>query len=172
VQPSPSMLAALSARLFRLSRCSDTLLARSMTIYKLGDHQPDIHQEAWVAPSADLMGKVKLEKGSSVWFNTTIRGDNELITVGENSNIQDGCVLHSDMGVPLTVGKNVTVGHMVMLHGCEIGEGSLIGIGSIILNGTIIGKNCLIGANTLIPEGKQIPDNSMASPHASKCVHM
>jgi len=155
-----------------LARCSGgrLCLARSMTLYKLGDEEPQVDKDAWVAPSACVMGKVKLEKGSSVWFNTTIRGDNELITVGENSNIQDGCVLHSDAGVPLTVGKNCTVGHMVMLHGCDIGDNTLVGIGSIILNNTTIGRNCLIGANTLIPENKTIPDNSMVMGSPGKVV--
>ena len=98
----------------------------------------------WVAPSAVVIGKVRLEKNASVWWNAVLRGDNELITVGENSNVQDGCVLHTDPGFPLTIGRNVTIGHLVMLHGCTIGDGSLIGIGSVILNGTTIGRNCLI----------------------------
>jgi carbonic anhydrase/acetyltransferase-like protein (isoleucine patch superfamily) len=115
----------------------------------------------WVAPSAAVVGKVKLERNASVWWGAVLRGDNELITIGENSNVQDGCVLHTDPGFPLTIGPNVTIGHLVMLHGCSIGEGSLIGIGSVILNGTRIGRNCLIGAKTLIGEGKDIPDNSV-----------
>eukprot|EP00292_Cryptomonas_paramecium_P020245 CAMPEP_0113674420 /NCGR_PEP_ID=MMETSP0038_2-20120614/7403_1 /TAXON_ID=2898 /ORGANISM="Cryptomonas paramecium" /LENGTH=174 /DNA_ID=CAMNT_0000590987 /DNA_START=51 /DNA_END=575 /DNA_ORIENTATION=+ /assembly_acc=CAM_ASM_000170 len=141
-----------------------------MAIYSLGDKKPAIDKDAWVAPTADVIGAVKLEKGASVWFSATLRGDNELITVGENSNIQDGSVLHTDIGVPLTIGKNVTVGHMVMLHGCEIGDGSLIGIGSTILNNTKIGKNCIIGAHTLIPENKVIPDNSMVMGSPGKVV--
>ena len=111
----------------------------------------------WVAPNAILLGKVKLEHEASVWFGAVLRGDNELITVGERSNVQDGSVLHTDPGFPLTIGADCTIGHMVMLHGCTIGRGSLIGIGSIILNGAKIGEECLIGANTLIPEGKDIP---------------
>mmetsp|Transcript_37445 Transcript_37445/g.73217 ORF Transcript_37445/g.73217 Transcript_37445/m.73217 type:complete len:203 (-) Transcript_37445:418-1026(-) len=158
--------ASLVKRAFPTGR---SIFARNM-LYRLGSEEPQVDKDAWVAPNASVMGKVKLEKGSSVWFNTTIRGDNELITVGENSNVQDGCVLHSDMGVPLTIGKNVTVGHMVMLHGCEIGDNTLIGIGSIILNNTTIGKNCLIGANTLIPENKTIPDNSMVMGSPGKVV--
>ena len=102
-----------------------------------------------------------LEHNSSVWFNSVIRGDNDMITIGENSQVQDGSVLHTDMGYPLTLGKNVSVGHMSMLHGCTVGDGCLIGIKSVLLNGLVIGKNCLIGANTLIGEGKIIPDGSM-----------
>ena len=134
-----------------------------MPIYALGGVSPILPPEGeyWIAPNAQVMGNVKLERHASVWFNAVLRGDNELITVGENANVQDGSVLHTDMGSPLTIGANVTIGHMVMLHGCTIGEGSLVGIGSIILNNTRIGKNCLIGANTLIAEGKDIPDNSM-----------
>lgn len=115
----------------------------------------------WIAPSAVVIGKVRLERNASVWWNAVLRGDNEPITIGENSNIQDGCVLHTDPGFPLNVGRNVTVGHLVMLHGCTIGDGSLIGIGSVILNGVKIGRNCLIGAKAMIPEGREIPDNSM-----------
>ncbi|HMM14296.1 MAG TPA: gamma carbonic anhydrase family protein [Parvibaculum sp.] len=134
-----------------------------MAIYALGGVRPQLPAEGdyWVAPNAQVMGNVRLERNASVWFGAVLRGDNELITVGENSNVQDGSVLHTDPGSPLTIGANVTIGHMVMLHGCTIGDGSLVGIGSIILNNTRIGKNCLIGANTLIAEGKEIPDNSM-----------
>ncbi|MGB5948463.1 MAG: gamma carbonic anhydrase family protein [Parvibaculum sp.] len=134
-----------------------------MAIYALGGVRPQLPAEGdyWVAPNAQVMGNVRLERNASVWFGAVLRGDNELITVGENSNVQDGSVLHTDPGSALTIGANVTIGHMVMLHGCTIGDGSLIGIGSIILNNTRIGKNCLIGANTLIAEGKEIPDNSM-----------
>jgi carbonic anhydrase/acetyltransferase-like protein (isoleucine patch superfamily) len=124
----------------------------------------------WIAPTAVLIGRVKLEKNASVWWNAVVRGDNELITIGENSNVQDGCVLHTDPGFPLTIGKNVVVGHLVMLHGCTIDDGSLIGIGSVILNGARIGKNCLIGAKALIGEGKQIPDNSVVLGAPGKVV--
>ena len=127
-------------------------------------------EDYWIAPSAVVIGKVKLEKNASVWWNAVLRGDNELITVGENSNVQDGCVLHTDPGFPLTIGKNVTIGHLVMLHGCTIGEGSLVGIGSVILNGAKIGRNCLIGAKTLIGEGKDIPDNSVVLGAPGKVV--
>ena len=127
-------------------------------------------EDHWIAPTATLIGKVRLERNASVWWGAVLRGDNELITVGENANVQDGCVLHTDPGFPLTIGRNVTVGHLVMLHGCEIGEGSLIGIGSVILNGAKIGRNCLIGAKALITEGKVIPDNSMVLGAPAKVV--
>jgi len=134
-----------------------------MTVYSLGDTAPTLPPEGeyWIAPSASVMGNVALKQNASIWWGAVLRGDNDPITIGENSNIQDGSVLHTDAGIPLTIGANVTVGHMVMLHGCTIGDGSLIGIGSIILNGAKIGKNCLIGAGALITEGKEIPDNSM-----------
>ena len=124
----------------------------------------------WIAPTAVLIGNVKLERNASVWWNAVLRGDNEPITIGENANIQDGCVLHTDPGFPLTVGKDVTVGHLVMLHGCTIGDGSLVGIGSVILNGARIGRNCLIGAKAFIGEGKQIPDNSVVLGAPGKIV--
>ena len=130
-------------------------------IYDFEKNIPEVHPDAWVAPNATLIGKVKLEKNSSIWFNAVLRGDIELISIGENSNIQDGSVLHTDPGYKLKVGKGVTVGHMVMLHGCQISDDTLIGIGSIILNNAKIGKNCIIGANSLITENKIIPDNSL-----------
>jgi carbonic anhydrase/acetyltransferase-like protein (isoleucine patch superfamily) len=143
-----------------------------MTVYALGDAKPDLPGEGnfWIAPSATVLGRVRLLKDASVWFGATVRGDNEWITIGEGSNVQDGSVLHTDPGAPLTLGKGVTIGHLVMLHGCEIGDGSLVGIGSIILNRTKIGKNCLIGANTLITEGKEIPDNSVVMGAPGKVV--
>ena len=109
-----------------------------MPIYQLGDHVPEIAEDAWVAESATIIGKIKLESRANVWFGTTLRGDNELIHIGENSNVQENCVLHTDMGYPLTLAKDVTVGHQAMLHGCTIGEGSLIGIQAVVLNGAII----------------------------------
>ncbi len=124
----------------------------------------------WVAPNATVLGRVRLEVDSSIWFGTVVRGDNELITVGARSNVQDGCVLHTDPGFPLTIGSDCTIGHKVMLHGCTIGRGSLIGIGSIILNGTKIGEECVIGANTLIAEGKDIPPRSMVMGSPGKVV--
>lgn len=143
-----------------------------MPVYAIGDGKPILPAEGeyWIAPNAEVMGNVKLEKNASVWFGAVLRGDNELITIGENSNVQDGSVLHTDPGSPLTIGRNVTIGHMVMLHGCTIGEGSLVGIGSIILNNAKIGKGCLIGANTLIAEGKEIPDYSMVLGSPGKIV--
>jgi carbonic anhydrase/acetyltransferase-like protein (isoleucine patch superfamily) len=134
-----------------------------MPFYKLGDDYPETPEEGsfWVAPSADLIGKVRLLRHASVWFGAVLRGDNEWIEVGEGSNIQDGCVLHTDMGAPLVVGRDCTIGHRAILHGCRIGNNSLIGMGATILNHAVIGENCLIGANALIAEGKVIPDNSL-----------
>ncbi len=134
-----------------------------MTVYVLNGVAPELPEEGayWIAASADVIGRVQLERNASIWFNAVLRGDNELILVGEGSNIQDGCVLHTDMGSPLTIGKNCTIGHKAMLHSCTIGENSLVGIGATILNNAVIGKNCLIGAHTLIPERKVIPDNSL-----------
>lgn len=130
--------------------------------YALGDDRVQTHPDGnFIAPNAAVIGRVIMEKGASVWFNATIRGDNEPIVLGERCNIQDGSVLHTDPGFPMTLGADVTVGHMVMLHGCTIGAGSLIGVGSVILNGAVIGENCLIGAGSLIPEGKEIPPNSL-----------
>lgn len=136
-------------------------------LYRLEDHSVELRGgDHFVAHNATLIGRVVLENQSSVWFNAVLRGDNEPIVIGEESNVQDGSVLHTDPGFPLTIGRGVTVGHMVMLHGCSVGDNSLIGIKSVILNGAKIGRNCLIGANTLITENKVIPDNSvvMGSP--------
>ena len=130
-------------------------------LYKLGKDQPILEGDYYVADNATVLGKVKLCKDSSVWFGAILRGDTELITVGERSNVQDSSVLHTDLGFPLVIGKDVTIGHKVMLHGCTIGDGSLIGINSVVLNGAKIGKGCLIGANTLITEGTEIPDGSL-----------
>ena len=130
--------------------------------YRLADQRVDCDPaQTWIAPSADVMGQVRLEPGASVWWGAVLRGDNEPITVGLNSNVQDGSVLHTDPGYPLNIGDNVTVGHLCMLHGCAVGDGSLIGIGSVILNGARIGRNCLVGAGSLITEGKEFPDGSM-----------
>jgi carbonic anhydrase/acetyltransferase-like protein (isoleucine patch superfamily) len=115
----------------------------------------------FVAPTADLIGRVALRDDANVWFGCVLRGDNEWITIGERTNIQDNCVLHTDMGFPLTIEADCTIGHNVILHGCSIGEGSLIGMGATILNGVKIGRNCLVGANALITEGKDFPDNSL-----------
>ena len=134
-----------------------------MPIYALDDATPELPAEGdyWVAPNAVLIGKVRLLKGASAWWGCVLRGDNDWITIGENSNIQDNSVVHTDPGQPVTVGANVTVGHKVILHSTAIGDNSLIGMGSTLLNRSKIGKNCLIGAGTLIAEGKEIPDNSL-----------
>ena len=139
-------------------------------IYQLGDHRVETEGEYWVADSATVIGRVLLKNNASVWFNAVLRGDNDLITIGEGSNVQDGSILHTDPGYPLTIGAQVTIGHKVMLHGCEIGDGSLIGINAVVLNGAKIGKNCLIGANALVTEGKIIPDNSMVLGSPGKVV--
>ncbi len=141
-----------------------------MTVYALGEHTPQIHDDTWAAPDANLIGKVVMEQGASVWFGCTLRADHEEIRVGEGSNVQENCVMHVDPGFPLTIGKNCTIGHKVMLHGCTIGENSLIGMGAIVLNGAKIGKNCLIGAGALITEGKEIPDNSLVMGSPGKVV--
>ena len=139
--------------------------------YALGERRLITDGDAfWIAPSAVVIGRVRLERDASVWWGAVLRGDNEPITVGEGSNIQDGCVLHTDPGFPLTIGKDVTIGHLVMLHGCSIGDNSLVGIGAIVLNGAKVGKNCLIGAKALIPEGKEIPDNSLVMGMPGKVV--
>ena len=134
-----------------------------MTVYALADISPSLPEQGsfWIAPTAAVIGNVRLETDASVWFHAVIRGDNELITIGQASNVQDGAVLHTDPGFPLTIGRNCTIGHKAILHGCIIGDNSLIGMGATVLNGAKIGKNCLIGANALIPEGKVIPDNSL-----------
>ena len=141
-----------------------------MTIYQLGDDAPEIDASAFVAENATLIGKVTLHANSSVWFGATIRGDNERITIGENSNVQEGTVMHTDMGYPLTVGKDVTIGHQAMLHGCTIGDGSLVGIQAVVLNGAKIGKGCLVGAGALVTEGKEFPDNSLIVGAPAKVV--
>lgn len=130
-------------------------------IYALDGVSPEIDAEAWVAPSADVIGKVRLAAGANLWFGAVLRGDNEWIEVGASSNIQENCVLHTDMGFPLAIGRDCTIGHKAMLHGCTIGDGTLIGMGATILNGAKIGRGCLIGACALITEGKEIPDFSL-----------
>jgi|TARA_B110000977_G_scaffold119569_1_gene154109 carbonic anhydrase/acetyltransferase-like protein (isoleucine patch superfamily) len=130
-------------------------------IYDLDGSAPDVDAGAWIAPGCHVIGNVTVMDLASVWFGTTIRGDNERITIGVGSNVQENCVLHTDMGFPLDIGINCTIGHKAMLHGCTIGDNSLIGMGATVLNGAIIGKNCLIGAGALITEGKVIPDGSL-----------
>ncbi len=132
-----------------------------MAVYSLDEYVPELGNRAWVADSAQVVGNVVLASDVSVWFNAVLRGDNEPIVVGARTNIQDGAVLHTDEGVPLTIGEDVSVGHMAMLHGCTVGDGSLIGMHATILNRAVIGKHCLIGAKALIPEGKVIPDRSL-----------
>lgn len=143
-----------------------------MSVYSLGDSKPQLPPEGeyWIAPNATVLGNVILHPGASIWFNTVLRGDNDPIVIGRDSNIQDGSILHTDVGSPLTIGTGVTVGHKAMLHGCTIGDNSLVGIGAVILNGARIGKNCLIGANALITEGKVIPDNSLVMGQPGKVV--
>jgi carbonic anhydrase/acetyltransferase-like protein (isoleucine patch superfamily) len=141
-----------------------------MAIYELDGVAPRIADSAWVADSAQVIGNVELAADVSVWFATTIRGDTEVIRIGSGSNIQDGSVLHADVGKPLTVGNNVTVGHKVMLHGCTVGDGSLIGIGAVVLNGAKIGRACIVGAGALVTEGKEFPDGSMILGSPAKVV--
>lgn len=130
-------------------------------IYRLDEQTAQLAEGAYVAPSATLIGDVRLGEGASVWFGAVLRGDNEALTIGAHSNIQDNAVLHADPGFPLVIEENVTVGHLAMLHGCHIGAGTLVGIGAVILNGARIGRNCVISAKALIAEGKIIPDNSV-----------
>jgi len=134
-----------------------------MTAYRLGDRSPTVPDpdDYWIAPNATLIGNVILKKNASIWWGAVLRGDNEPIIVGENSNVQDNSVLHTEMSSPLVIGANVTIGHLVMLHGCTIGDGSLIGIHAVILDGAKIGKGCLVGAGALITSGKEFPDNSL-----------
>lgn len=130
-----------------------------MTIYNLPPYETRIDDSAWVAPGAAVIGCVTLGRNTSVWFNAVIRGDNERIEVGEDSNVQEGAVLHTDVGYPLRIGRRVSVGHQAMLHGCQIGDGSMIGIQAIVMNGAQIGKNCIVGAGAVVTEGKVFPDN-------------
>ena len=139
-------------------------------IHALEDHAPTVAADAWVAPGAHVIGLVTLGAGASVWFGAVLRGDNEPIAVGEGANVQELCVLHTDMGFPLTVGRDCTVGHKAILHGCTVGEGSLIGMGATVLNGAVIGRGCLIGAGALVTEGKEIPDGHLAVGAPAKVV--
>jgi carbonic anhydrase/acetyltransferase-like protein (isoleucine patch superfamily) len=143
-----------------------------VTVLTLDGVAPDLPGDGdfWIAPNATVIGKVSLERDASIWFFAVLRGDNERIHIGEASNIQDGCVLHTDMGFPLTVGRGSTIGHMVMLHGCTIGDNVLVGMASTIMNGAVVGRNCIVGAHSLIPEGKTIPDNSLVMGAPAKVV--
>ncbi len=141
-----------------------------MPIYQIDQKTPQIAASAWIAPNATVIGDARLGDNVSIWWNAVLRGDNDPIHIGANSNIQDGSVLHTDEGVPMHIGANVTVGHMVMLHGCTVGDNSLIGIGSIILNRAVIGKHSIVGANTLIPEGKVFPNGVLIVGSPGKVV--
>ena len=143
-----------------------------MAIYQLGDLSPSIAASAYIADGVNLIGNVGIGEQASVWFGVTIRGDNEAITVGAGSNVQEAAILHSDPGFPLTIGSNVSVGHQAMLHGCSIGDGSLVGIQAVILNGAKIGKNCLVGAGALVTEDKEFPDNSLIIGSPAKAVRV
>jgi carbonic anhydrase/acetyltransferase-like protein (isoleucine patch superfamily) len=141
-----------------------------MAIYQLGEDAPQIDPSAWVADTANLIGKVTLGANATVWYGVTIRGDNERITIGPDSNVQEGTVMHTDMGYPMTLGTGVSIGHMAMLHGCSVGDGALIGIQAVIMNGAKIGKGCLVGAGALVTEGKEFPDNTLILGSPAKAV--
>lgn len=141
-----------------------------MSLYRLDGIDPALDADSWVAPGARLIGKVILRAGASVWFNAVLRGDNDPIEVGEGSNVQDGCVLHTDIGAPLTIGPGCTIGHLAILHGCTIGAGSLVGMGATVLNHAVIGRGVLIGAGALITEGKTIPDGVLVTGRPGKVV--
>nr|WP_241018382.1 gamma carbonic anhydrase family protein [Paraburkholderia sp. Tr-20389] len=142
----------------------------TVAIYKLGDAAPTIHESVFVADTATIIGDVTLEENASVWFGASIRGDNEPITIGKGTNIQESAVLHADPGFPLTLEAGVTVGHQAMLHGCTVKEGALIGIQAVVLNGAVIGRNCLVGAGAVVTEGKVFPDNSLILGSPAKVV--
>ena len=141
-----------------------------MAIYQLDDVTPDVHPTAWVADNAQVMGRVSLAENASIWYGAVLRGDNDSISVGRNSNVQDGSVLHTDHGSPLVIGEDVTIGHQVMLHGCSVGDCSLVGIGSVVMNGARIGRHCIVGARSLITEGKQFPDGVLIVGSPAKVV--
>ena len=141
-----------------------------MAVYRLGAHTPEVHPTAWVAESAELIGRVTLGEQASVWYGVVIRGDNDLIRIGARSNVQDGSVLHTDAGFPLSIGEGVIVGHKVMLHGCTIGDGALIGIGAVILNGAQIGARSIVGAGALVPMGKAFPEGVLIVGAPAKVV--
>jgi carbonic anhydrase/acetyltransferase-like protein (isoleucine patch superfamily) len=141
-----------------------------MAVFVLGDVSPRVAESAYVAPSATVLGNVTLEENSSVWFGATLRGDNENIRIGTSSNVQDGAVMHTDPGFPLSIGANVSIGHQAMLHGCTVGEGSLIGIQAVLLNGAVIGKGCLVGAGAIITERKVFADGCLIFGAPAKVV--
>lgn len=143
-----------------------------MPLYDLDGTAPTLPEDgsAWIAPGAQVIGRVTLAEGVSIWFNAVLRGDNEPMTIGRDSNVQDGCVFHVDPGFPLVVGAEVTVGHKAILHGCSVGDGSLIGMGAVVMNGAKIGESCLVGANALVPEGKEFPPRSLILGQPAKLV--
>jgi len=141
-----------------------------MAIFKIGNHTPNVDASAYVTDSASVIGQVHLAANTSIWFGAALRGDTELISIGEGSNVQECAVLHTDIGYPLIVGKNVTIGHQAMLHGCTVGDGSLIGIQAVVLDGAVIGKNCLVAAGALVTSGKEFPDNSLIMGSPAKAV--
>ena len=143
-----------------------------MPVYALGDLQPVFPESGdfWVAPDSNIIGRIIVGEGVSVWFGSTLRGDNETIAIGGGSNIQENCVLHTDMGFPLTIGRSCTVGHKAMLHGCTVGDSSLVGMGATILNGAVVGRNCVVGAGALLTEGKSLPDGTLALGSPAKVV--
>lgn len=143
-----------------------------MNLFSLGHDVPQLPEDGdfWIAPGAQLVGRIVIRAGASVWFNAVLRGDNEPITVGEGSNIQDGTICHTDMGFPLTIGSSCTVGHMAILHGCTIADGSLVGMGATVLNGAVIGPNALVGAGALVTEGKIIPEGTLAVGRPARVV--
>ena len=145
-----------------------------MPIYSLDELVPETPAagDYWVAPDAHVIGKVRLARDVGIWFGAVLRGDNELIDIGEGSNIQEGAMLHTDMGFPLKVGKLCTIGHHAILHGCIIGDNSLVGMGATVLNGVKIGNNCLVGANALVTEGKEFPDNSLIVGAPAKAIRV
>ena len=141
-----------------------------MAIYQLEDEAPDVHPTAWVADSAEVIGRVTLAENASIWYGAVLRGDNDRITIGTDSNVQEGCVLHTDQGKPLVVGRGVTIGHQVMLHGCTVGDHSLVGIQSVILIGARIGRHSIVGAGSLVTEGKEFPDGVLIVGSPAKVV--
>lgn len=141
-----------------------------MAVYQLDEHVPEVPPSAWVAESADVIGRVRLGENASVWYGAVLRGDNDSITVGAHSNVQDGSVLHTDHGKPLVIGDSVTIGHQVTLHGCTIGDGSLVGLQSVVMNGARIGRHCIVGAGSLVTEGKEFPDGVLIVGSPAKVV--
>ncbi|MEN9527678.1 MAG: hypothetical protein RLY56_1629 [Pseudomonadota bacterium] len=139
-------------------------------IYEFDGYRPDLADGVYVAPSADLIGRVRVAQGASIWFGVVLRGDTDWIEIGENSNVQDGTVMHTDPGVPLRVGPNVTIGHRAFLHGCTVGEGSLIANGAMVLDRAVIGRGCVIAAGALVPPDKVIPDGSVVMGSPGKIV--